>query len=322
MFVRCPTPLLYPCTLPTAPVSRNFGLRSSYEIDILDTCTDQRPRNKKTFEVAPLSPPPPRAPINFQTNHSIIARPETCHRVILSSAATVITTVLCSKQMSIRLLSQSVGKLLSKKFARPSTVPFQRFSMVHVPFRHQLNRVNDLVQRRPVLTSIVVTGVKAWAADLMIQKLVEKRETVDLKRSALFASFGSAYQGCIQYWIYNILFEKRLFPGKSPQMILMKIAATNLIVDPVIFFPIFYTMREAMNTERLLDVNLPNCFSTSMAKYRDNCRTDLINSWMIWVPAHCVTYTVVPVHLRMPWIAVVSFGYVCVLSFTRGEAGK
>jgi hypothetical protein len=34
---------LYPCTLPTAPVSRSFGLRSSYEIDILDT--DQRPRN-------------------------------------------------------------------------------------------------------------------------------------------------------------------------------------------------------------------------------------------------------------------------------------
>ena len=28
---------LYPCTLPTAPVSRSFGLRSSYEIDILDT---------------------------------------------------------------------------------------------------------------------------------------------------------------------------------------------------------------------------------------------------------------------------------------------
>ena len=37
-------PRLYPCTLPTAPVSRSFGLRSSYEIDILDT--DQRPRNK------------------------------------------------------------------------------------------------------------------------------------------------------------------------------------------------------------------------------------------------------------------------------------
>ena len=41
-------PRLYPCTLPTAPVSRSFGLRSSHEIDILDT--DQRPRNKSLRE--------------------------------------------------------------------------------------------------------------------------------------------------------------------------------------------------------------------------------------------------------------------------------
>ena len=317
----------YPSVVPLYPTYRScfkefrppIFLRNRYPWYLYRPKTQEQKDFRSGPTLSHWAPPRCRS-ISKPTIQSL---PDRCHRVILSSAATVITTVLCSKQMSIRLLSQSVGKLLSKKFARPSTVPFQRFSsMVHVPFRHQLNRVNDLVQRRPVLTSIVVTGVKAWAADLMIQKLVEKRETVDLKRSALFASFGSAYQGCIQYWIYNILFEKRLFPGKSPQMILMKIAATNLIVDPVIFFPIFYTMREAMNTERLLDVNLPNCFSTSMAKYRDNCVSDLINSWMIWVPAHCVTYTVVPVHLRMPWIAVVSFGYVCVLSFTRGEAGK
>ena len=38
-----PLPLLYPYTLPTAPVSGSFGLRSSYEIGIFDT--DQRPKN-------------------------------------------------------------------------------------------------------------------------------------------------------------------------------------------------------------------------------------------------------------------------------------
>ena len=35
---------------------------------------------------------------------------------------------------------------------------------------------------------------------------------------------------------------------------------------------------------------------------------------------------VMPTHLRMPWIAGVSFGYVCLLSLTRGsyqeEAGE
>jgi len=38
MYVRSLADLfLYPCTPPTASVSRSFGLRSSYEIAILDT---------------------------------------------------------------------------------------------------------------------------------------------------------------------------------------------------------------------------------------------------------------------------------------------
>ena len=57
MFVRCPTYLhlhLYPCTLPTALVSRSFGLRSSYEIDILDT--DQRPGTTSSTDLQYMYP--------------------------------------------------------------------------------------------------------------------------------------------------------------------------------------------------------------------------------------------------------------------------
>ena len=42
---------------------------------------------------------------------------------------------------------------------------------------------------------------------------------------------------------------------------------------------------------------------------------------VVWIPAHCVTYGVVPPHLRMPWIAMLSFGYVSLLSATRGDYG-
>ena len=35
-------------------------------------------------------------------------------------------------------------------------------------------------------------------------------------------------------------------------------------------------------------------------------------------PGHAVTYGVMPLHMRMPWIASLSFGYLSVLSFTRG----
>ena len=39
----------------------------------------------------------------------------------------------------------------------------------------------------------------------------------------------------------------------------------------------------------------------------------------MWFPCHAVTYGLMPLHLRMPWVALVSFSYVGLLSFTRGD---
>jgi hypothetical protein len=77
-------------------------------------------------------------------------------------------------------------------------------------------------------------------------------------------------------------------------------------------------MREMMMSPGSVDVAVP----AALQKYKDNCISDWLNSWAIWVPAHSITFSVVPPHLRMPWIAAVSFGYVCVLSFTRGAGGE
>ena len=97
-------------------------------------------------------------------------------------------------------------------------------------------------------------------------------------------------------------------------MTVTKILATNAIVDPVFFFPTFYTFREILNVPSFADVDPVPCISRALSKYGENFLADWRNSWVIWIPAHCVTYGYVPPHLRMPWIALVSFGYVCVLS--------
>ena len=66
--------------------------------------------------------------------------------------------------------------------------------------RKQLSVANAAVKRRPLFTAIAVTAAKAAVADLMVQVLVERQEKVDLRRTALFGSFGALYQGCFQYW--------------------------------------------------------------------------------------------------------------------------
>lgn len=174
--------------------------------------------------------------------------------------------------------------------------------------------INAWAQRRPLAAAVVSTTFKAWSADLMIQTLVERRETIDKRRSLLFASFGFFYQAGFQYWMYNKLWE-RLWPATGGiRNAFKKVAATNLIADPVFFFPTFYTMKEVMNGTG----NYSLCFTTGLANYRQNILNDWKNSWAIWVPAHSITYTVCPKHLRFPWIACVSFVYVAILSFTRG----
>ncbi|EGB03032.1 hypothetical protein AURANDRAFT_68360 [Aureococcus anophagefferens] len=184
-----------------------------------------------------------------------------------------------------------------------------------------LRGMNAFAERRPLGTAVVVTGAKAGVADLMVQLLVERRETVDPRRTLLFTSFGASYQGMWQYFMYNKLFE-RIWPGRTWGNTIAKIAASNLISDPVFFFPTFYTFREVCNTGELG----PQSFTNGLHRYSQNYFNDWLNSWAIWVPGYTVTYAVMPTHLRMPWIAGVSFGYVCLLSLTRGayqeEAGE
>lgn len=39
---------------------------------------------------------------------------------------------------------------------------------------------------------------------------------------------------------------------------------------------------------------------------------------MVWIPGHIVTYGLMPPAFRLPWMSFLSFGYVGLLSVTRG----
>ena len=44
----------------------------------------------------------------------------------------------------------------------------------------------------------------------------------------------------------------------------------------------------------------------------------MIASWSIWIPAQTLNFSLVPLHLRIPFIGCVSFVYTAVLSKMRG----
>lgn len=118
-----------------------------------------------------------------------------------------------------------------------------------------------------------------------------------------------------QYFIVNMLWEKR-FPGTKPKAVIAKICGMNLLSDPLVFMPTFYIFKQVMSQGGL---GLATVKAALMA-YKTNCLIDWRNSWMVWFPGHAVTYGVMKPHQRIPWMAFLSFFYMCVLSITRGGA--
>lgn len=83
--------------------------------------------------------------------------------------------------------------------------------------------------------------------------------------------------------LFNKVFE-RFFPGTGLKNALWKVFFANSIGDPVFFFPTFYTMREIINSGTVSMV----CVRDGLNKYSENYWEDWLNSWSIWIPAHCI----------------------------------
>jgi len=181
--------------------------------------------------------------------------------------------------------------------------------------------LNDDVRAHPLAFSVAITGVKAGLADLLVQLNTREptleRSRLNYRRLATFVLTGAVYQGLFQYWLFNVVLPT-LLPGHSLRATLQKVLAANLIADPVFFFPFFYILHEALACSPG-QVFRMSTVSSALGKYYANCLYDWRNSWSIWLPGHAITYGVMPPHLRMPWIAAVSFGYIALLSVTRGS---
>ena len=116
-------------------------------------------------------------------------------------------------------------------------------------------RLKSFPNDHPFVFGVVVSGVKTSFSDLLVQKVIERKEKVDWKRNMAFASFGFIYLGGVQYAIYVPLFG-RIFPGtatfvskplrekvRDTKGILGTMAQVFLdqaVHHPLMYFPAFY----------------------------------------------------------------------------------
>lgn len=224
------------------------------------------------------------------------------------------------KQASVSLPAD----YLPEEETPPAKNVFQKIYQDFVISRHDATtaastlapKKDSLLKRHPFVFAIAITTVNAVLADVLTQLVFTAGKNVwDWQRTLVFGAFGFLYQGMAQYAIVNGVWEK-MFPGTSKRAIVAKICAMNLLSDPILFMPTFYIFQQIMSTGTSL--TLLGTVKTALLAYKSNCWMDWRNSWMVWFPGHAVTYGVMPKHKRIPWMAFLSFFYMCVLSMTRG----
>jgi hypothetical protein len=190
-----------------------------------------------------------------------------------------------------------------------------------------LRAVADFGSRHPVLFGCGVSSVKTSGADFFAQRVVEKKkfDEVDWRRNSIFFCWGLFYLGGVQYFIYVKLFAKYLFPNAAKfvakpwrekladragqAVVVQQVALDQLIHHPFMLFPCLYQVKEFMEGGTPQD---------GFRKYRKNLWEDCQVLWLIWVPTFFVNFSLFPLWMRVPCVAVVSMLYTTIVSTMRG----
>uniref|UniRef100_A0A7S2WFS8 Uncharacterized protein n=1 Tax=Mucochytrium quahogii TaxID=96639 RepID=A0A7S2WFS8_9STRA len=189
--------------------------------------------------------------------------------------------------------------------------------------------VLGLLQAYPFAAQVSIATVKTSIADLLVQKQVEKKDSIDWHRNLAFILFGGAYLGIFQWVVYVRGFQ-RLFPEMNKfcsqslgdklrnkaglKSLFGQIALDFVFIQPFLYFPVFYGFKTFVDEEDKGGSRWMNAFQN----WKNNFFVDNLGMCGFWLPMDLIIYSV-PVYLRLPINHAISFIWCCVLSIFRGD---
>lgn len=185
-----------------------------------------------------------------------------------------------------------------------------------------LSAVNTAFELNPYAAGAFVAGFKATTADIIaqrrqIRKLKSENDKVktktgtgkglDIQRTLGFLLYGAVYQGLAQEFTYNHLYPILFGTETTTINVLKKVFCDMFVQTPVLTLPIAYYSKALL---------VGNSFKQAMEHYVDDIKNRglLIKFWALWTPVQCLTFSIIPEHFRVSFIAFVSFFWVIILS--------
>jgi protein Mpv17 len=119
--------------------------------------------------------------------------------------------------------------------------------------------------------------------------------------------YGSLYQGVAQEYIYNHLYPVWFGAGNNIQTVFSKVAFDVTIQTCFVTLPIAYLAKASI---------FQYSAGEAFRRYWDDIRNHgLLKKYIsLWAPVNSLTFSVIPVHYRVSFIAFVSFFWLIILS--------
>lgn len=171
--------------------------------------------------------------------------------------------------------------------------------------RGAIGLLNAFFKNYPYASSFLVTGIKAGFADAIAQ--ASEPGSFLMLRNLVFLLYGGLYQGCTQYFLYNKLFPKLFGVSTAPTVVAKKVLTDLLVLTPFLCLPSVYFLKSLVF--RYSPVVAAKKYWTDV---KDN--GVVFKYWILWCPVQCLTFGVIPEHLRISFIALISFFWLIILS--------
>ena len=151
---------------------------------------------------------------------------------------------------------------------------------------------------------------------------------LDMKRNFAFVVYGALYQGITHEYVFNHCYPVWFGTGCEVQVVAAKVAFNLLIQTTLVTLPVAYLCKAFIcvpsddsdkNNEEdttTTDDESHNPAYTAMSKYWQDIQHQglLWKCFALWGPVQCLTFSVVPEHLRVTFMAAVSFFWLILLS--------
>mmetsp|Transcript_27490 Transcript_27490/g.87440 ORF Transcript_27490/g.87440 Transcript_27490/m.87440 type:complete len:251 (-) Transcript_27490:132-884(-) len=170
----------------------------------------------------------------------------------------------------------------------------------------------------PLETKVVTAAVLAVGGDALAQ--LRECEPYDTRRAASFVLFDTCYRGAFQHATFPLIAET--FKGYALHNLLPSIplevcaaisrtAANQLVVVPVVYYPLFFAMTGAVQG---LD------FDASVLRAREKFLPLMKRNLIYWIPVQYVQFAYVAAEWQVPYICVAGLLWNVILSAIAGRA--